>query len=178
VILACGAHASAAALQSLDPGLAALVQPIQYSSATVIALGYRRDQIAHPLDGFGFLVPKKERHRMTACTWVSSKWDGRAPADHVLFRCFVGDTDPGADTEALSGLREYMGITAEPLFAKVYRWPDSMAQYHVGHRDRIQQIESRVARHPGLHLLGNAYHGIGIPDCIREAKRCAEGIHC
>jgi oxygen-dependent protoporphyrinogen oxidase len=176
VILACGAQASASALQSLDPELSGLLQAIQYSSATVVALGYRRDQIEHPLDGFGFLVPKKERNRMTACTWVSSKWDHRAPPDHVLFRCFVGDTAPGAEAEAITGLRMYMGVTAEPLFTRVYAWPHSMAQYHVGHRQRIVEIEARAARHPGLRLLGNAFHGIGIPDCIREAKRCALAI--
>ncbi len=172
VILACGAQASADALASLDPELSALLRSIQYSSATVVALGYRRDQIHHPLDGFGFLVPKKERKRMTACTWVSSKWDHRAPPGNVLFRCFVGDTAPGAETEALNGLRTYLGVDAEPLFTKVYPWPNSMAQYHVGHRERIREIESRAARHKGLHLLGNAFHGIGIPDCIREAKAC------
>jgi oxygen-dependent protoporphyrinogen oxidase len=69
-----------------------------------------------------------------------------------------------------------MGVTAEPLFVKVYPWPHSMAQYHVGHRKRIEQIESRAARYPGLHLLGNAFHGIGIPDCVREARRCAADI--
>jgi oxygen-dependent protoporphyrinogen oxidase len=177
IILACGAQASACALQSFDPELAALLKTVQYSSATVAALGYRRDQIHHSLDGFGFLVPKKERKRMTACTWVSSKWDHRAPADHILFRCFVGDTQPGADTEARDGLQAYMGVTAEPLFVKVYPWPGSMAQYHVGHRERVAEIESHAARHPGLHLLGNAYHGIGIPDCIREARKCADAIH-
>jgi len=170
IILACGAQSSANALRPFDPELATLLGAIRYSSATVVALGYRSEQIRHPLKGFGFLVPKKERHRMTACTWVSSKWDHRAPPDHVLFRCFVGDTDPGADTEALSGLRTYMGVTAEPLFVKVHPWPNSMAQYHVGHRERIAEIESRAARHPGLHLLGNAFHGVGIPDCIREAQ--------
>jgi protoporphyrinogen/coproporphyrinogen III oxidase len=115
IILACGAQASAAALRLLDPDLSTLLQSIQYSSATVVALGYRRDQIQHPLDGFGFLVPKKERNRMTACTWVSSKWDHRAPANHALFRCFVGDTNPGTETEALNGMQIYMGVTAEPL---------------------------------------------------------------
>jgi oxygen-dependent protoporphyrinogen oxidase len=173
VILACGAQASATALQSLDPELSGLLQSIQYSSATVVALGYRRDQIQHRLDGFGFLVPKKERNRMTACTWVNSKWDHRAPADHALFRCFVGDTAPGAEAEARNGLRNYMGVNAEPLFTRVYAWPKSMAQYHVGHRQRIADIEAKAARHTGLRLLGNAFHGIGIPDCIREAKRCA-----
>jgi len=171
IILACGAQASAAALKSLDPELAALLQAIQYSSATVVALGYRRSQVAHPLDGFGFLVPKKERLRMTACTWVSSKWDHRAPPDHVLFRCFVGDTAPGAEAEALRGLRDYMKVTADPLFTRTYPWPHSMAQYHVGHRQRIADIEARAARYPELRLLGNAFHGIGIPDCIREARR-------
>ena len=177
VILACGTRASARALRMVDPELATLLEAIQYSSATVVALGYRREQIQHALDGFGFLVPKKERKRMTACTWVSSKWDHRAPAGHVLFRCFVGDTNAGADVEAVNGLRAYMGVEAAPLFTRVYPWPESMAQYHVGHRERIQEIEARAARHDGLHLLGNAFHGIGIPDCVREAKRCAEGIH-
>ena len=176
VILACGAHASANALRAPDPELAGLLDQIQCSSATVVGLGYRRNQVDRRLDGFGFLVPRKERNRMTACTWVSSKWDHRAPEGCVQFRCFIGDTNPAADAEALSGLRTYMGVTASPLFLRVHRWPDSMAQYHVGHRERIQRIESLAARHPGLHLLGNAYHGIGIPDCIREARRCAEAI--
>ena len=113
---------------------------------------------------------------MTACTWVSSKWDCRAPEGHVQFRCFVGDTDGGAEAEALNGLRKYMGIEAEPLFVRVHAWPHSMAQYHVGHRERIQRIEGMAAQHAGLRLLGNAFHGIGIPDCIREAKKCVEGI--
>lgn len=176
VILACGAQASATALQSLDPELATLLQAIHYSSATVVALGYRREQIANPLDGFGFLIPKKERDRMTACTWVSSKWDHRAPPGHALFRCFIGDTAPGAEAEARKGLRMCMGITADPLFTRTYPWPDSMAQYHVGHAGRIAEIESRAARHPGLHLLGNAFHGVGIPDCIREAHAAAIDI--
>jgi oxygen-dependent protoporphyrinogen oxidase len=176
VILACGAQASASALTALDPELSTLLQAIQYSSATVVALAYRRDQINHPLDGFGFLVPKKERNRMTACTWVNSKWDHRAPTGHALFRCFVGDVSAGAETEAVNGLRTYMGVTAAPLFTRVYPWPNSMAQYHVGHKQRIAAIESCSARHPGLRLLGNAFHGIGIPDCIRQAKRCAQGI--
>ena len=174
VILACGAQSSAAALQSLDPELSTLLGAIQYSSATVVALGYRRDQVQHPLNGFGFLVPKKERVRMTACTFVTSKWDHRAPPDKVLFRCFVGDTAPGAGTEAINGLRTYLGVTAEPLFTRVYGWPNSMAQYHVGHKQRIADIEARAARHPGLRLIGNAFHGIGIPDCIREARRSTD----
>lgn len=176
VILACGASASAVALTSLDPELSALLQAVRYSSATVVALAFRAGQIHHPLDGFGFLVPKKERNRMTACTWVNSKWDHRAPPGHVLLRCFIGDTAPDAEAEALNGLRTYMGVAAEPLFTRVYAWPDSMAQYHVGHAQRITEIESRAARHPGLYLLGNAFHGVGVPDCIREAQRCAAAL--
>jgi oxygen-dependent protoporphyrinogen oxidase len=176
IILACGTKASAAALQTLDPELSSLLAAIQYSSATVVALGYRRAQIQHPLDGFGFLVPKKERRRMTASTWVTSKWDHRTPPGQALFRCFIGDIAPGAEAEAITGLRTYMGLTAEPLFTRAYQWPDSMAQYHVGHKERIAAIEARVAKLPGLHLLGNAFHGIGIPDCIREAKRCATSL--
>lgn len=176
VILACGARASADALQQLDATLANLLAAIQYSSATVVALGYRREQIQRPLDGFGFLIPKKERKRMTACTWVSSKWDYRAPEGLALFRCFVGDVAPGAEEEALDGMRKYMGVTAEPLFTRTYQWPESMAQYHVGHKQRIADIEARLSQYPGLHLLGNAFHGIGVPDVIREAKRCAMSI--
>jgi oxygen-dependent protoporphyrinogen oxidase len=176
IILAGGATPSAHAIHSTDPELADLLRAVKYSSASVVAMGYHRSDVKHPLDGFGFLVPKKERHRMTACTWVSSKWDFRAPADKALFRCFVGDTAPGALEEALAGMKNYMGVTAEPIFTRVFQWPDSMAQYHVGHKQRVERIESRVTRIPGLHLLGNAYHGIGIPDCVREAKRCAEAI--
>jgi oxygen-dependent protoporphyrinogen oxidase len=176
VILACGAPASANALRSLDPELAKLLDAVQYSSATVVALGYRAGDVQHRLDGFGFLVPRKERNRMTACTWVSSKWDYRAPEGFALFRCFLGDVNPGAEEEALRGMRTYMGVTAEPLFTRAYAWPDSMAQYHVGHSQRIAKIEELAARHPGLQLLGNAFHGVGIPDCIREAMHCAHAI--
>jgi oxygen-dependent protoporphyrinogen oxidase len=149
-----------------------LFPPIPYNSAAVIAIGYRRSDIANPLPGFGFLVPKVERKSVSAGTWVNNKFDGRAPKDKILIRLFT--TGGGADWRA--EVREKLGITAEPLFVRESVWPNSMPQYNVGHQERVRIIEEMLEDFPGLHLVGNAYYGIGIPDCIRMGKQAAERI--
>jgi oxygen-dependent protoporphyrinogen oxidase len=108
-----------------------------------------------------------------ACTWLGTKWRDRVPADKAVFRCF--STDPDATRQEMEAdLRRLMNISAEPLFAVHNRWADSMPQYTVGHAWRVEEIESRVSKIPGIYLAGNAYRGIGIPDCVRSGKKAAE----
>ena len=112
---------------------------------------------------------------MMACTWLGTKWLGRVPEDKAVFRCF--STDPDTPREAVQQeLEALMGISAQPIFAVGHRWPESMPQYTVGHSARVEEIESRAANIPGLHLAGNAYRGIGIPDCVRSGKSTAQTI--
>jgi protoporphyrinogen/coproporphyrinogen III oxidase len=175
IVLCCGANAMAPLIGPVDARATDLLSSIPYTGSAIWTLGYRRDDIPHPLDAFGFLVPKKERNTIMACTWVATKWPGRVPEGKAVLRCF--STDPNAPEEAMrADLRRLMGVTAEPLFALCNRWPDSMPQYTVGHTVRIAELEARVAAIPGLHLAGNAYHGIGIPDCVKSAKQAAERI--
>ena len=165
--------------------LSELLHSVPYSSSMTVALGYRKQEFAHPLNGFGFLVPEKERGRVIACTWVGTKFSHRVTETHVVLRCFLGGSgDPhilDEPDEAVIGivreeLRRIMGVTETPSFTRLSRWPRSMAQYTVGHQERVARIEERLARIPGLHLAGNAYHGIGIPDCVRMGKQAAEQV--
>ncbi len=184
VVLACPAYEAGAVLPSLDAELAALLGGIPYSSSITLSLGYEKAGFSHPLKGFGFLVPKRERRRLVACTWVGTKFLHRVPQDKAVLRCFLGGEDEsvlGLSDEALVAsvrieLRDIMGVNETPVFARVARWPRSMAQYAVGHRERVARIEARVRALPSLHLAGNAYHGIGIPDCVRMGKVAAEKI--
>jgi oxygen-dependent protoporphyrinogen oxidase len=181
VVLACPAWQAAAALGSVHAELAALLDTIPYTSSLTIALGYRRAELNHPLNGFGFLVPKRERRHVLACTWVGTKFEHRVPDDMALLRCFLtgeslGQTDDTLAAFVRAELRDIMGITADPLFVKIARWPRSMAQYTVGHTQRVTRIEALEGQLPGLHLAGNAYHGIGIPDCIRGGKEAVARI--
>ena len=158
---------------------------VPYGSSMTVALGFRSSDFPKPLDGFGFLVPKRERRRLVACTWVGTKFSHRAPEGQVLLRCFLGGTDDAAVlnesneaiTEAvLEELQRIVGFSARPGFTRVFRWPCSMAQYAVGHQERMAEVKERLAANPGLDLAGNAYEGIGIPDCIRTGKQAAERI--
>ncbi|MBM3745059.1 MAG: protoporphyrinogen oxidase [Acidobacteria bacterium] len=183
VVLACPGYEAAAVLEGLGPQLAALLAAIPYTHSITLSLGYRKTGFAHPLNGFGFLVPRRERRRLVACTWVNTKFSHRVPEDKVVLRCFLGD-DEGAlregDESLVGAVREelarLMGVTAEPIFARVARWPRSMAQYTVGHLARLEEIRARLAGLPGLHLAGNAYSGIGVPDCVRTGKQAAEAM--
>ena len=185
VIVATEAHATARLVRYLDPSLANLLGEIPYSSAATISLGYRRADVPHPLDGFGFVVPRSEGKALLAGTFSSVKYPGRAPAGHVLLRCFLGGTlnaavlseDDGAlATRARAELREALGITAEPVLTRLHRWPASMPQYRVGHLARAEAIEHAAAALPGLALAGAAYRGVGIADCVRSGEAAAERV--
>jgi protoporphyrinogen/coproporphyrinogen III oxidase len=185
VVVACEAHSAASLVKALDGRLAALLAGVPYSSSMTVALGFDANDLAERPSGHGFLVPKKERRRLMACTWVGEKFPFRVPEGTVVARCFLGGTDDAGVLEASDEsvaeivtreLREIAGIQAAPRFLRINRWPRSMAQYTVGHPQRLAEIEARAKAIPGLALAGNAYDGIGIPDCIRLGKRAAEGI--
>lgn len=154
------------------------------TSAVAVAFGYKRVELRLP-PGFGFLVPRSERKRIMACTFVHNKFENRAPDDLALLRIFLGGArDPHvldlAEREivelARRELRELLKIEAEPRFARVYKWRNAMPQYEVGHLLRVATLEMHMQRFPGLHLTGNAYHGIGVPDCVRIGRTAADAI--
>ncbi len=175
VVLACGANHAAPLVAPVEPRLSELLAGIPYSSSSIWTFGYNRSDVPHALDAFGFLVPRSERRSIMACTWLGTKWAGRVPADKAVFRCF--STDPDVTKEAaLADLNQLMDLTAEPLFALNHRWPASMPQYAVGHIARVAEIDARVDDVPGLSLIGNAFHGIGIPDCVRSGQKAADRI--
>jgi len=185
VILACPAWAAAGLLSSLDERLGELLREIPNTSSVTVAMCYDAGTFDGRRAGHGFLVPRVERRRMAACTFVDAKFDFRAPADRVLLRCFFGgagdDQVLNESDETLTGmareeLRPILGLTAAPLFTSISRWPRSMAQYTVGHSARLKEIQARVAAIPGLYLAGNGYTGIGIPDCIRMGRAAAAGL--
>ncbi len=170
VVLATPAWRAAGLLGSGE--LSGLLDSVPYTSSTIVALIYRREDVEHPMKGHGFLVPKVERRHVTACTWMNNKFNFRVPDGKVALRCFVhGDPDKTEDD-----IRLMMGITAEPIARTVHRWPRAMAQYTVGHEERMKKVDQILAATPGLHLAGNAYSGIGIPDCVRMGKAAAEKI--
>jgi oxygen-dependent protoporphyrinogen oxidase len=179
LVLACEAHSAAPLVRGFDSRLAELLGLSPYTSSTTVALGFRVADLPVRPDGFGFLVPKKERRRIVACTWIGTKFPFRVPDDKIVARCFLSGSDTAED-EAVNAvtaeLAEIAGIRARPIFSRVFRWPRGMAQYPVGHAGRVTEIEGRVDAIAGLHLAGNAYHGIGIPDCIRMGRTAAEKI--
>ena len=182
VVLAPEAHQAARMLRPLDPGLAHLLEGIPYASSATVTFAYRRGDIGHPLDGFGFVVPQVERRPIIACTFSSVKYPGRAPAGHVLLRVFMGgalneDILRGGDDSLVATARAELGpllrVRAEPLFTRVSRYVKAMPQYHVGHLARVDAIEESLRRHRSLALVGGAYRGVGIADCIHSAE---EGV--
>jgi oxygen-dependent protoporphyrinogen oxidase len=185
VVLACEAHAAAPLAAGIDARMGDLLAAVAYSSSMTVALAFDEAAFPNPLAGFGFLVPKRERKRLIACTWVGTKFSFRVPPGRVLLRCFMGgmedaailnESDDTVTVSAMEELRQIVTFTARPLFTRVYRWPRAMAQYTVGHPARMAEFESRLAGIPGLHVAGNAYQGIGVPDCIRMGRSAAERI--
>jgi oxygen-dependent protoporphyrinogen oxidase len=163
--------------------LASHLNQIRFASTATVNLGFRRADIKHALDGFGFVVPVIEKRSVIACTFASVKFAGRAPANHVLLRAFVGGALQPAmldldDAEIIrrvqSDLESLLGITGQPLFAEVSRWMNSMPQYQLGHLDLVNEIEAELRHLPELSLVGNSYRGAGVPDCIRSGEQAAE----
>lgn len=185
VVLAIPAFETARLLQSYDAQLANQLAEILYSSAATVSLAYRRADIPHALNGFGFVVPVIEKRSIIAATFSSIKYAGRAPEGHVLLRAFVGGamqaelfnlSDPEMEQLVRQELEALLGVQAAPQFSRIIRYPNSMPQYLVGHLGRVSEIEKRAAIHSGLALAGNAYRGVGIADCVRSGEAAATAI--
>lgn len=185
VVLAVPAYVAASLIQGTVPDAAAELNEIPYGNSVVVALGYNRSDVSHPLDASGFLVPAREPLDVTASTWVSVKWPHAAPKDKVLLRCFIGrgvgkdwtkESDETLIATAREGLERTMGLKADPFLTRIYRWPRAMAGYRVGHLDRMDKVDGMMKQAPGLYLAGAAYRGVGLPDCVREGMQAAEKI--
>jgi protoporphyrinogen/coproporphyrinogen III oxidase len=182
VILAVPTQVASRLAQPFATDLATDIAAIQYSSSVTVTLGYDKEVRTSLPPGFGFLVPRSEGIRMLACTFVHNKFPHRAPENRALIRCFLG----GARDEPILSLSEeeiielvrrelkqVLGVQSEPLFTRVYKWKSAMAQYAVGHLERLERIDRACAQISGLFLAGNGYRGIGVPDCVRSGKEAA-----
>jgi oxygen-dependent protoporphyrinogen oxidase len=185
VIIATPAFRAGGLLRQVDAGIAAELNAIPYASTATVSLAYRREDFSQPPDSFGFVVPAIEKRKIMACTFSSLKYPGRAPQDKILLRAFVGgslqpELFAASDSEIESSVRDelksLLGVTAAPLFARIWRHPESMPQYHVGHEARVDRIEAALQKFPTLALAGSAYHGVGISDCVRTGEEAAEKV--
>jgi oxygen-dependent protoporphyrinogen oxidase len=183
VILATPAHVTARLLAPVDVHVANLCAEVPYVSTVSVALAWPRASVSHPLDGSGFVAVRHPGAcRITACTWVSAKWSGRAPQGSVLLRAFIGGVqDPDAVSlpddvlieTAVRDMSSVLGISAPPMLARVHRWRDAGAQHTVGHLARAARIDARLSALPGLHLAGSGHRAIGIPDCVADGRAAA-----
>jgi oxygen-dependent protoporphyrinogen oxidase len=185
VILALPTQAAARLLQMHNPNLASELAAVRYSSSVTVALGYDEKVRRSLPPGFGFLVPRSADKRMLAATFVHNKFPHRAPADRALLRCFLGGARDEqvlalSDDEILritrEELKKILRLSAEPLFTRVFKWKGAMAQYGVGHLERLQRVETLRQKIPALALAGNGYRGIGVPDCVHSGTAAVEEI--
>ncbi|MBI5567552.1 MAG: protoporphyrinogen oxidase [Chloroflexi bacterium] len=182
VILATPAYAAAQLVGDLDPELAQALHDIPYASTATVSVAYPLRDIPKPLNAYGYIIPRAESRSILACTWTSTKFPHRAPEGYGLLRAFIGRAGDDevinrSDDELLrmvrAELRDVLGITVRPLLHRIFRWPQAMPQYTLGHLDRLAAIDRRLAQHPGLFVAGNAYRGIGLPDCIASGEAAA-----
>jgi protoporphyrinogen/coproporphyrinogen III oxidase len=185
IVLALPAWASADLLRPCSSDLAELLAGVPYSSSITVTMGFAMEDLRTLPPGFGFLVPATERRSMLACTFAHAKFAGRTPSGKGVLRCFLGgsgnealldETDDRLTDVVLKELREIARLTAKPAFVRIARSPRAMAQYAVGHLERMQRVRAMLATLPGLALAGNAYEGIGVPDCIRTGQQAAESV--
>jgi oxygen-dependent protoporphyrinogen oxidase len=185
VVIATPAYVTSQILRGVDTELARLCGEVPYASTATIALAFRCDQVRHPLNGSGFVVPRVENTGILAGSWLSSKWAHRAPPDRVLLRTFVGGSrDPGAldrsDAEliavSMKALRPLLRIEGQPRLTRVYRWTRASAQHEVGHLVLIGAIERVLTRHSGLFVTGSGFRGVGIPDCVADGRATASQV--
>ena len=183
IILATPAHVSGNLLASLDPAVASDLKSIPYASTATVSLAYKQSDIPRDLDGYGYVIPRREARRALACTWTSTKFPHRAPEGYALLRVFVGRAGqdiPWNEQDLLELAKEELkwtlGITAVPLLHRVFLWEKAMPQYNLGHPEILKRIDAALERHPGLAVAGNGYRGIGIPDCIHSGELAVEKI--
>lgn len=190
VVVALPGAASASVLRDASSDLSAELGAIQYSSSITVGLGYDMKVRRSLPPGFGFLVPRSEGKRLLAATFVHNKFPQRAPEDRALLRCFFAGNNAEevwslSDNQIVDVVRQELqeilgpqirGLRAEPLFARVYKWKSAMAQYGVGHLERLERIENLRKQIPGLALAGNGYRGIGVPDCVRSGREAVKQL--
>jgi oxygen-dependent protoporphyrinogen oxidase len=180
VIIAAPAHSAAQLLTRIDADAARVCGEIPYASTVSVAFAWPRAAIAHPLEGSGFVVARRQSLlTITACTWVSSKWQHRAPKGMVLIRAFLGGinephlvnaSDDDLIAIASRDVTSVLGISGAPVLTRVVRWIRAGAQHNVGHAAKVARLESRIAGLPGLFLAGSGYRSIGVPDCIADGR--------
>ncbi len=185
IIFTTPAHVTAKLLQNVDESCASLLSEIEYASSLVVIFAYRKEDISNKLDAFGFVVPRVENRSIIACSYSSEKFTNRAPEGYTVLRAFVGGAvNPEkyqlGDREIVSAveaeLSQLLGIRSKPVFTILKRYPESMPQYAVGHLELIERISTEIGRHKGLELAGNAYGGVGIPDCVHSAEEAARRL--
>lgn len=185
VVATTEAHATARMIDAIDPALALQLRAIPYASTVIVNVAYRRDQIQHPLDGFGVVAPIIESRSILAASFLNVKFPQRAPAGTALFRVFIGgatqpelfDLDDDGILEIVAReLGDLLGVRGEPILTRIDRHARSMPQYTLGHLERVEAIRRQAARHPNLFLAGIAFDGIGIPDCVRAAESTADAV--
>lgn len=185
VVLTTPAFVTEKLVRKVDEQSADLLATIPYVSTATVSIAFKQDALEKKVEGHGFLVPRNEKEIVTGCTWTSSKWPGHAPDGILLVRCFVGWAGHEEfvqldDATLIEKIRDFLkrvaGISAEPIFSKVYRWNKALPQYNVGHVERVEKLEKVLSRIDGLYLTGAAYHGVGLPDCIHEAATTAQRI--
>jgi len=183
VIVAAPGPKASPALEGLVPGVARALAAIPFASSATVLLGYRRADVAHPLDGYGMVVPQTEGLRTTALSFVSTKFPHRAPEGRVLLRGFLGGVrDPEvmglADEEMVETVKrdmaDVLGLRGQPVMTRVFRWPGGTPQLEVGHLERMAAVEKEVAAIPGLHLTGAGIRSTGIPDSVADGTRAGE----
>jgi oxygen-dependent protoporphyrinogen oxidase len=183
LILATPAFVSGTLLASFDPELASVLQSIDYASTATVSLAYRQSDLPRELDGYGYVIPRREGRKALACTWTSTKFPHRAPEGYALLRVFVGRAGqdiPWNEKDLLDLAKEEirltLGITAKPLLHRTFLWEKAMPQYNLGHPEKLKVIDAALENHPGLALAGNGYRGIGIPDCIHSGELAVERV--
>lgn len=183
LILATPAYVSGALLASINPTLSTNLQSIPYASTATVSVAYRHSDLPRELDGYGYVIPRREGRRALACTWTSTKFPHRAPEGYALIRVFIGRAGqdiPWNEDDLLALAKEELnltlGITAEPILSRVFMWDKAMPQYNLGHPEILQRIDTELEKYPGLALAGNGYRGIGIPDCIHSGELAVNKI--
>lgn len=185
VVVAVPAHHAASILAGVDAQVAHELRQIEYASCAVVSLGYRRDQIGHPLNGFGCVVPLVEKRLILSCSFSSVKYAGRAPAGAVLLRVFIGGACQGDLLRlprahlielAQREVADLLQVRGTPTLRHIVRQQRAMPQYHVGHGQRVARIDARLARFSSIALAGSALYGVGVPACIRSGAAAVERI--
>jgi protoporphyrinogen/coproporphyrinogen III oxidase len=185
LVVACPTYSAVSLVKDFDLELSAAFAAIPYAPIIVVATGHKREDIGNPLDGFGFLIPRNQGLRTLGSIWTSSIFSERAPEGFVQFRSMLGgDGDHSvlelSDEQLWETIRKELdpliGIKSDPAFIRIFRWEHGIPQFKMGHRERRARIEQLAARHPGLHVAGNSYYGVGLNDCVKMAYRVAQQI--